>query len=290
MTDTREDLMDTFLIEPDALQAKLGAPGLVVIDCSWNIPEAGRDMAAEFRTGHIPGARFLDLDAISDRSSPYVNMMPTADQFAREVGRLGIGNDTEVVVYDSGYVSARVWWMFRVFGHHRVAILNGGWKRWKQDGRPVETGEAAPAAPAAFSAVPAVGAVAGWADVLAALKDGAAQVVDARTKERYTGELPSGYPGVAGGHMPGAVNIPWARMIPQSGDFTFVSPEAARAVFAEAGVDLGKPMISTCGSGVTAAILVFQLARLGHAGVPLYDGSWHEWGQRPDLPKQSVKA
>jgi thiosulfate/3-mercaptopyruvate sulfurtransferase len=282
--------MDAFLIEPDTLQARLGTACLVVVDCSWNIPEAGRDMAAEFRAGHIPGARFLDLDAISDRASPYVNMMPGAEQFAREVGRLGVGNDTQVVIYDSGYVSARVWWMFRVFGHANVVILNGGWKRWKQEGRPIETGKAASVAPAAFTPALQAGAVAGWADVLAALKDRSFQVVDARTKERFTGEMPSGYPGVDGGHMPGAVNIPWARMIPQAGDFTFVSPEAARSVFVEAGIDLGKPLISTCGSGVTAAILVFQLARLGLAGVPLYDGSWHEWGQRPDLPKASVKA
>lgn len=282
--------MNAFLVEPDELQARLGAPGLVVIDCSWNIPEAGRDMAAEFRAGHIPGARFLDLDAISDGASPYVNMMPPAEQFAKEVGRLGIGDETEVVVYDSGYVSARVWWMFRTFGHRKVAILNGGWKRWKQEGRAQETGEPAAAAPAAFSATLAAGAVAGWADVMAALKDGSAQIVDARTKERFTGELPSGYPGVDGGHMPGAVNIPWARMIPQSGDFTFVSPEAARAIFAEAGVDPDRPLISTCGSGVTAAVLAFQLARLGRPGVPLYDGSWHEWGQRADLPKRSVKG
>ena len=281
--------MDMYLVEPDELQGLLNSPDLVIIDCSWNIPEAGRDMAAEFLAGHIPTARFLDLDAISDRTSPYVNMMPSPDQFAQEVGRLGISNDVQVVLYDSGYVSARVWWMFRVFGHEKVAILNGGWKRWKQEGRPVESGEAAPVPPLRFTASQAAGGVAGWADVLAALKDGSAQVVDARTKERFNGELPSGYPGVAGGHMPGAVNIPWAKMIPQSGDFTFVSPEVSRGIFAKVGIDTARPILSTCGSGVTAAILVFQLARLGRAGVLLYDGSWHEWGQRPDLPKASVK-
>lgn len=280
--------MDPFLVEPDWLAENLGQPGVVVVDCSWNIPEAGRDMAAEFAAGHIPGARFLDLDAVSDKTSAYVNMLPPADQFAAEVGRLGIGPDTLVVVYDSGYVSARVWWMFRIFGHDKVRILNGGWRRWQAEGRPVETGPAAVATPAAFVAKLDAGQVADWRMVQDALQTGAARVVDARTRERFTGELPSGYPGVAGGHMPGAVNIPWARMIPQSGDFTFVSPERAAEIFAEAGIDTTAPIISTCGSGVTAAVLVFQLERMGRTGVRLYDGSWHEWGQRDDLPRQSV--
>lgn len=280
--------MDPFLVEPSWLEEHLGEGGIRVIDCSWYIPEANKSALAEFRDGHIPGAQFFDLDAASDANAPYVNMLPPAGQFEQVAQSLGIGSDTLVVVYDSSYVSARVWWMFRLFGHDNVRILNGGWKRWKQEGRPVETGDAGPVETGSFRAIEPAGGVATWEDVLKATQGTTTSVVDARTKERFTGELPSGYPGVAGGHMPGATNLSWGKMIPQSGDFTFASPEQAKALFTEAGVDLAKPVIATCGSGVTAAILAFQLARIGKTDVTLYDGSWHEWGQRDDLPKESV--
>ena len=280
--------MDEFLVTPDWLEARLDEPDLVVIDCSWYIPEAENDARAEFEEGHIPGARFFDLDAASDETSPYVNMLPSADRFAGVAGALGIGPDTRVVVYDSSYVSARVWWMFRHFGHRAVAVLDGGIKRWRAEGRALETGPAAAHEPAVFSARAAPEGVADWREVKAALDSGAATVLDARTRERFTGELPSGYPGVAGGHMPGAINLPWANMIPQSGDFTFVDADRAAELIEGAGVDLDRPVIATCGSGVTAAILAFQLARMGKQDVTLYDGSWHEWGQRDDLPKESL--
>ena len=280
--------MDSFLVEPQWLEERIGDAETVVIDCSWYIPEAGKSGYEEFIDAHIPGARFFDLDMASDPASAYVNMLPSPERFAETVSALGIDNRQMVVVYDSSYVSARVWWMFRLFGHDRVRILNGGWKRWLAEGRPVERGDPAPASRAPFKATAPAGGVATWRDVVAAIDAGEAVVVDARTRERFTGELPSGYPGVAGGHMPGAVNIPWSTMLPQSGDFTFVEPAVAATVFRDAGVDIEKPIVSTCGSGVTAAILVLQLARLGKTDWTLYDGSWHEWGQRDDLPKQSL--
>ena len=277
--------MDPFLVEPDWLEARLGADDLVVLDGSWYIPEADKNARDEFAARHIPGARFFDLDAASDPDSAYVNMLPPAARFAEVAGALGIGMKTRVVVYDSNYVSARVWWMFRHFGHDRVAVLNGGIKRWLAEGRAVETGPEHPAMPRVFACTAEQDNVATWNDVQAALASGSASVLDARTRERFTGELPSGYPGVASGHMPGAINLPWGKLLPQQEPFTFVSPEAAMQLIRDAGVDPDRPIIATCGSGVTAAILMFQLLRAGKSGVRLYDGSWHEWGQRDDLQK-----
>lgn len=280
-------MMDSFLVEPDWLAANLGRSDVVLLDCSWYIPEADKSGRAEFEERHLPGARFFDLDAASDASSPYVNMLPSAEQFASVASELGIGAETNVVVYDSSYVSARVWWMFRHFGHDRVAILNGGIKRWQAEGRELEQGPAAAVRPATFLAKPASGDVATWQDVQIALAEGQSTVLDARTRERFTGQLPSGYPGVAGGHMPGARNLPWSRLLPQCDAYGFVPPEKTLALMSELGVDLEQPLIATCGSGVTAAILLFQLARAGKSDVRLYDGSWHEWGQRDDLPKET---
>lgn len=276
--------MSDWLVTTDWLAENLHRPGLVVLDCSWYLPEAGKQAIDDFRRRHIPGARFIDLSAVSDPDSPYVNMLPSAELWAREVGRLGIGNDTMVVVYDAGYVSARLWWMFRVFGHDKVRILDGGLRKWVAEGRPTETGDAAAVKAVPFEAALQPGKVATIDEVRAALDTGKA-VVDARTAARFDGTEGSGYPGVTSGHMPNAVNTPWAKFFDPARNHAFVDAETAHKIFADAGVDIGGPVITTCGSGVTAAILGFMIERAGNGDWKLYDGSWHEWGQRPDTPK-----
>lgn len=280
--------MSNWLIETDELAALLAAEpnaDRVVLDCSWYVPDAGRDAREDFRTGHIPGARFVDLNDISDPDSPYVNMLPSAEIFAKVIGGLGIGAQTEVIIYDAGYVSARLWWMFRTFGHDRVKILNGGWRKWLAEGRPAETGDFTAATPRDFPARLIEGRVAGIGDVRQVVDHGGAAIIDARTAARFDGHEGSGYPGVVSGYMPGAINTPWALFYEPAPSHRFVSAERAAQIFAERGVDLSGKVITTCGSGVTASILGFMLEAIGHSDWRLYDGSWHEWGQQPDTPK-----
>ncbi len=279
--------MTNWLIQTEELSALLEnrPDNLVVLDCSWYLPEAGKHAKDDFIAGHIPGARFIDLGVISDPDSPYVNMLPAEDLFAAKVGLLGIDNDTDVIIYDAGYVSCRLWWMFRTFGHDRVRILDGGWRKWKAEARPVETGEGRPAEAHSFTARLVPGRVATLDDVRTAIDNGATTIVDARTAARFDGLEGSGYPGVASGYMPGAINTPWARFFDVQRNFAFVAPEQARHVFEEAKADISGNVITTCGSGVTACILGFMVEQLGNSGWRLYDGSWHEWGQRDDVPK-----
>lgn len=268
------------LIAPADLARRLSRT--VVLDASWHMPDAGRDAQTEFESAHIPGARRFDIDRIADPASGLPHTLPPPEAFARMVGALGIGNASEVVVYENGppFAAPRAWWMFRVMGHDAVAMLDGGLPRWRAEGFAVETGGAREAAPAAFEARFRPERHACADDVAAALA-GAADVADARSADRFAGRVDEPRPGVRAGHMPGARNLPYSALIGDDG--RLVDAASARAAFEAAGVDLDRPVVTTCGSGVTAAILAMALERLGTPAA-VYDGSWTEWGSDPSRP------
>jgi thiosulfate/3-mercaptopyruvate sulfurtransferase len=269
----------SFLISVEDLAAQLDQSNLRIVDASWHLD--GRDARTDFEQAHIPGAVFFDLDAVSDRESPLPHMIPTPAAFAEAVGALGVAADDRIMVYDTVglFSAARVWWMFRTMGARDVRVLDGGLPLWRARGLAVEPGKASPE-PAVFEALAAPGAVAALDDVRAAL-DGGDQVIDARGAARFTGQAAEPRPGVRGGHMPGALNVPFGRLLDPDGRMK--RGDALAQAFADAGVDVDKPAITTCGSGVTAAILTLGLAELGRSS-RLYDGSWSEWGSRQDTP------
>jgi thiosulfate/3-mercaptopyruvate sulfurtransferase len=271
-----------WLISTDQLAARLSDKNLVAVDASYPSPGEPNRARAEYLEGHIPGAVFFDIDAISDRSSELPHTLTGPTHFGEAVGALGIGNGDTVVVYDSVglYSAPRVWWTFRVFGAKEVFILDGGLPKWKAEGRPLEHG-AVQRPPKTFHADMNVGAVATLGDVRMAVTDGSAQLVDARSAERFSGKAPEPRPGLRAGHMPGSFNVPFAKLVANG----HLAPRAQiEKAFKESGVDLEKPTITTCGSGITAAILSFALESIGKEPKGLYDGSWAEWGARPDVP------
>ncbi|HEY1747959.1 MAG TPA: 3-mercaptopyruvate sulfurtransferase [Xanthobacteraceae bacterium] len=271
-----------WLISTDQLATRLNDGNLVVVDASYPSPGKPNEARAEYLEGHIPGAVFFDIDAIADHSSDLPHMLTGPAHFGQAMGALGIGVGDTVVVYDTvGFYSApRVWWTFRIFGAKDVFILDGGLPKWKAEGRPLERGAVNRPAKK-FDAEMNVGAVATLADVRMALTDGSAQLVDARSAERFSGRAPEPRPGLRAGHMPGSFNVPFDKLL-ENGR---IAPRSRlEQAFKESGVDLEKPTITTCGSGVTAAILTFALESIGKEPKGLYDGSWAEWGARPDVP------
>ena len=268
---------------PDWLAARLDAPDIVVLDASWYLPAQGRDAAAEYQAAHIPGAIRFDIDAVSDEASPLPHMLPRPEVFASRMRSLGIGDGMQIVVYDGlGLFSApRVWWMLRTFGVRDVAILEGGFPAWVAADHPTEDGDGRPRDRRHFTARLDHGAVADAGDIARALETGSAQVVDARSGPRFRGEEAEPRPGVRPGHMPGALNLHYAAL--QSGG-RLKDEASLRVAFAEAGLDLDRPVVTTCGSGVTAAVISLALETLGRPARSLYDGSWSDWGSDPERP------
>jgi thiosulfate/3-mercaptopyruvate sulfurtransferase len=272
------------LVSTEWLAAHLHDADLRVIDGTWYLPHLKRDPRAEYLAAHIPGAVFFDIDEIKDPQNPLPHMLPVPAEFARAVGALGIGDGDRVVVYGgrNGIAAARVWWTFRVFGYDRVAVLDGGLARWKAEGRAVEQGPVSPA-PRRFSARLRPELVRDLDAMRGNLESRREQVLDARSSGRFVGTEPELRPGVRSGHIPGSRNLPYDRLF-RADDGTMLEPAALGQAFAEAGVDVNKPVVTTCGSGVSASVLALALFRLGRRDVPVYDGSWTEWGGRSDTP------
>jgi len=277
------------LVSTAWLADHLHAPDVRVVDGSWHMPADGRNARAEYEAGHIPGAVFFDIDKISDTASDLPHMVPPVEKFVSRVRRMGIGDGHHVVVYDAAglFSAARVWWLFRLFGHERVSVLDGGLPKWKAEGRPLD--DSPPIVrDRHLTARKDMAMVRDASQVALNVKLRSEQIVDARGPGRFGGTEREPRPGLRSGHIPGSRNVHYATLL--NADGTMKGVDQTRKVFEAAGVDLSKPVVTTCGSGVTAAILSLALERMGHARHALYDGSWAEWGAFDTLPVETGPA
>lgn len=277
------------LVSTDWLAQHIDDEDLRIVDATWFLPNIDRSASAEFEAGHIPGAVLWDIDAIADPDSDLPHMLPSPAEFAAAMDSLGISDGTRVVIYDAHglMTAARPWWMLRYFGHDDAAVLDGGILKWRAEGRPEESGASAPrSGNRRFTARNRPDLLRDLTQVQDVLRTGGEQVLDARSAARYTGAQPEPRPNCRVGHIPGTLNLPFDRLLDR--ETKCVLPEdALRAAFENAGIDLTRPVTTTCGSGVTACVLALGLHLIGHEEVPVYDGSWSEWGTRDDLPVET---
>ena len=289
-----DDLPDSaknWIVETDWLAEHLDAPDLIVLDGSWHLPNAERNAKEEYLAEHIPGALFFDIDDLVDDASPLPHMLPPTPKFASRMKKMGIGDGLRIVVYDSYglFSAARVWWTFRAMGHKDVAVLNGGLKKWKAEGRPLEDGRPVPRTARHYTPLLNNELVRDLDDMKSYVAKGGMQIVDARSAGRFEGSEPEPRPGLRAGHIPGSKNVPSALIVNEDG--TLKSKDELQTVFREAGIDPHAPVVTTCGSGVTASMLSLALTVMGQTNAAVYDGSWTEWGQEGlDTPVETGPA